>query len=71
MNSRRTFENTLEGLPVKARSSTIIYRGTKFLHRHKDTAVAVGALLALVSALAIGGFLYSRRAPIHVRNGQT
>ena len=53
----------LEGLPVKARPSTIIYRGTKFLHRHKDAAAAVGALLALVSALAIGGFLYSRRAP--------
>ncbi|MGA7929160.1 MAG: tetratricopeptide repeat protein, partial [Candidatus Sulfotelmatobacter sp.] len=54
----------LEGLPVKARSSTIIYRGTKFLHRHKDAAVAVGALLVFVSALAIGGFLYSRRAQV-------
>ncbi len=53
----------LEGLPVKAQASTIIYRGTKFLHRHRDAGVAVGALLALVSAVAIGGFFYWRRAP--------
>ena len=53
----------LQGLPVKARPSTIIYRGTKFLHRHKEAAVASVGLLALVGALAIGGLLYTR--PVH------
>ena len=52
----------LEGLPVKARPNTLSYRASKFLHRHKDAAVAVVALLALVSALAIGGVLYTRKA---------
>ncbi|MGA7927234.1 MAG: protein kinase [Candidatus Sulfotelmatobacter sp.] len=52
----------LEGLPIKARPSTIIYRGTKFLHRHKEGAVAGVALLALVSALGISGLLYLKPA---------
>jgi serine/threonine protein kinase/tetratricopeptide (TPR) repeat protein len=50
----------LEGLPVKARPSTIIYRGTKFLHRYKGATVAL--FVALVSALVIGGLLYTRHA---------
>jgi serine/threonine protein kinase/tetratricopeptide (TPR) repeat protein len=52
----------LQGLPIKARPSTIIYRGTKFLHRHKELAATVLALLTLLCALAIGGLLYSRQA---------
>ena len=52
----------LDGSPVQARPSTILYRGTKFLLRHKDAAVAVGVLLVFIGALAIGGFLYLRHA---------
>lgn len=42
----------LEGLPVVARKDTLIYRGTKFVKRHK---VTVGfALLALISMVITG-----------------
>jgi tetratricopeptide (TPR) repeat protein/tRNA A-37 threonylcarbamoyl transferase component Bud32 len=41
----------LQGLPVQARRDTLLYRGGKFLRRHR-TAVAAGVLLA---ATAIAG----------------
>jgi serine/threonine protein kinase/tetratricopeptide (TPR) repeat protein/TolB-like protein len=45
----------LEGLPVKARSSTIVYRGRKFLQRHKE---ATAAMLIFVLLLAAAGAWY-------------
>jgi serine/threonine protein kinase/Tol biopolymer transport system component len=50
--------NHLEGLPIAARPSTIAYRGTKFVRRHKE--LAVGVLLFLVLVL-LGGLAIVRR----------
>ncbi len=43
----------LEGLPITARPSTIVYRGTKFVRRHKELAVGTLILLVLLGGLAI------------------
>jgi serine/threonine protein kinase/Tol biopolymer transport system component len=46
----------LGGLPITARPSTVAYRGTKFVRRHKELAVS-----ALVFLVALGGLAIVRR----------
>ncbi len=48
----------LEGRPITARPSTIAYRGTKFIRRHRELAVSVVIFLVLV---LIGGLAIIRR----------
>src|ERR1700723_122065 len=43
----------LTGMPVKARKSTIAYRGGRFLQRHKESLAAALVMLALVAAVAM------------------
>jgi serine/threonine protein kinase/Tol biopolymer transport system component len=43
----------LEGLPITARPSTLAYRGTKFVRRHKELAVGALVFLVLVGAVAV------------------
>jgi serine/threonine protein kinase len=43
----------LDGRPITARPSTITYRGTKFLRRHRELAVAVGMLVFLVALASL------------------
>jgi len=47
----------LAGLPITARPSTIAYRGTKFVRRHRE--VAIGALIFVV---LLGGLAFSLAA---------
>jgi serine/threonine protein kinase/Tol biopolymer transport system component len=49
----------LAGLPITARPSTIAYRGTKFVRRHKE--LGVGALVFLV---LFGGLVIVRRSEV-------
>ena len=42
----------LTGMPVKARKSTITYRGGRFLHRHKESLAAALVVLCTVAAIA-------------------
>src|SRR3989441_5578614 len=51
----------LEGLPVIARTSTLRYRGSRFIQRHK---VGVGAAAALTAALVIGIGVSTREAKV-------
>jgi serine/threonine-protein kinase len=46
-------ERYLTGMPVKARKSTIAYRGGRFLQRHKESLTAALVMLALVMVIAI------------------
>jgi len=48
----RDIERYLTGMPVKARKSTITYRGGRFLHRHKESLAAALVVLCLVLAIA-------------------
>src|SRR6202167_6070054 len=50
----------LTGMPVKARKSTIAYRGGRFLQRHKESLAAALVMLALVAAVAMW---QARRVP--------
>ncbi len=43
----------LEGLPINARPSTITYRGTKFVRRHRELAVGTLVFLVLLGGLSI------------------
>ena len=43
----------LEGLPITARPSTLAYRGTKYVRRHKELVVGAAVFLVLLAALAI------------------
>jgi len=43
----------LEGLPIAARPSTIAYRGTKFVRRHRELAVSTLIFLVLLGGLSI------------------
>ena len=45
-------ERHLEGVPVKARRSTLFYRGARFMHRHRESFIAVAIAIAMV--LAVG-----------------
>jgi len=45
--------NHLEGRPIAARPSTIVYRGTKFVRRHGELMVSVLLFLLLLGALSI------------------
>jgi len=51
----------LEGLPIAARPSTLAYRGTKFVRRHRE--LAVSALVFLVLVL-LGGLAAIRRLAV-------
>ncbi|HTA23410.1 MAG TPA: protein kinase [Terriglobales bacterium] len=54
----------LEGLPIAARPSTIVYRGTKFVRRHQE--LVVGALIFLV---LLGGLAIVRGRDVSRRSG--
>ena len=43
----------LEGLPITARPSTLAYRGTKFIRRHKELSLSALIFLVLLGGLAI------------------
>src|SRR5208337_2451327 len=43
----------LSGMPVKARKSTIAYRGGRFLRRHKESLSAALVVLGIVAGLAV------------------
>lgn len=43
----------LEGLPITARPSTIAYRGSKFVRRHREAAAIALVFLVLLGSLAI------------------
>jgi serine/threonine protein kinase/Tol biopolymer transport system component len=43
----------LEGWPITARSSTVAYRGAKFVRRHKELAVGALIFLVLLGSMAI------------------
>jgi eukaryotic-like serine/threonine-protein kinase len=47
-------ERHLAGLPVKARGSTISYRGARFMHRHRESFIAVAISIAMVLAIGTG-----------------
>jgi len=49
----RDVERSLTGMPVKARKSTILYRGGRFLHRHKESLAAALAVLCIMAAVGI------------------
>jgi tetratricopeptide (TPR) repeat protein len=49
----RDIERYLSGMPVKARKSTIVYRGGSFLRRHKESLSAALVVLAVVAGLAV------------------
>jgi serine/threonine protein kinase/Tol biopolymer transport system component len=51
----------VDGLPITARPSTIAYRGTKFIRRHRE--LAVSALVFLVLVL-VGGLAIVRRREV-------
>jgi len=53
----------LQGLPVQARSDTLLYRGGKFLSRHRAAAAAG----LLVAASLIGGTVVARREALAAR----
>jgi serine/threonine protein kinase/tetratricopeptide (TPR) repeat protein len=48
----RDIERYLTGMPVKARRATIAYRGSRFLHRHKESLAAALAVLAIAAGIA-------------------
>jgi serine/threonine protein kinase/tetratricopeptide (TPR) repeat protein len=52
----------LEQLPVKARSSTAMYRGAKFIRRHKEMA-ATALIFILLLAAGVSWYLMSGRRP--------
>jgi eukaryotic-like serine/threonine-protein kinase len=47
-------ERHLAGLPVHARRSTVSYRGARFVHRHRESFIAVAISIALVLAFGSG-----------------
>src|SRR5580658_5073722 len=47
----RDIELYLTGMPVRARKSTIAYRGSRFLHRHKESLAAALAMLAIAAGI--------------------
>jgi serine/threonine-protein kinase len=51
----------LEGLPVIARKDTLVYRGGKFVKRHK-AGVTVAAIIALILVGGVGGIVWQARA---------
>jgi eukaryotic-like serine/threonine-protein kinase len=55
--SVREFSDDIEcylaGMPIKARKSTIVYRGGKFVRRHKESLTAALAVLAFTAGFAI------------------
>ena len=55
----------LEGRPITARPSTIAYRGTKFIRRHRE--LAAGALIFLV---LLGGLAIVRRREVSKQQSQ-
>jgi eukaryotic-like serine/threonine-protein kinase len=46
-------ERCLTGMPVRARKSTVAYRGARFLHRHKESLAAALVVLGVVAGIAI------------------
>ena len=48
----RDIELYLTGMPVRARRSTVAYRGGRFLHRHKESLAAALVVLCLVAGIA-------------------
>src|SRR5579859_734885 len=50
----------LDHLPVKARPSTLLYRGSKFVRRHKAEVIATVAVI-LVAAAALGFSTWEQR----------
>ena len=53
-------ERYLQGMPVRARKSTIAYRSGRFLHRHKESLAAVLVVLGTVAMLAGAGYFLFR-----------
>jgi serine/threonine protein kinase/tetratricopeptide (TPR) repeat protein len=51
----------LNTLPIRARPSTVAYRATKFLQRHRKAAVLTSSFIAV--ALATGGVWYTKARP--------
>ena len=54
----------LEGLPVRARRPTLLYRGGKFLRRHRIGAAMTAALLALIAVFALSTLAQHRRTAL-------
>ena len=53
-------ERYLEGMPVRARKSTIAYRSGRFFHRHKESLAAVLVVLGTIAMLAGAGYFLFR-----------
>ncbi|MGA9899909.1 MAG: protein kinase [Terriglobales bacterium] len=54
----KDIERHLAGLPIKARNPTLLYRGGKFVHRHRESLATATLILALTAGL---GVLAARR----------
>ena len=60
-------DNHLQNLPVAARPDTLLYRGRKFLRRHRAAAVAA-ALMVLVVLGFVASLLVQRRQVVQERD---
>ncbi|MDY7093664.1 MAG: serine/threonine-protein kinase [Acidobacteriota bacterium] len=54
----------LQGLPVRARKDTLIYRAGKRLRRHRFAAAAAALVLAVICSLSVLLFVQSQRAEL-------
>ena len=54
-------ERYLDGMPVRARKSTIAYRCGRFLHRRRESLAAVSVVLGMVAMLAGAGYFLFHR----------
>ncbi len=49
----KDIERHLSGLPIKARKPTLLYRGGKFVHRHRESLTTAILILAVTAGLGI------------------
>jgi len=72
----KDIERHLSGLPIKARKPTLLYRGGKFAHRHRESLTTAILILAVTAGLGIWAALrlwkqnYAAEPPpslLHVR----
>ena len=49
----KDIERHLAGLPIRARSPTLLYRGGKFVHRHTESLVTAILVLAVTAGLGV------------------
>ncbi len=58
----RDIRSHLQGMPIQARQDTVVYRGTKFLKRHRVAALATltAAVVCLVLGIWLGNWFGAR-----------